>query len=117
MTEADKTVELFQELVKWTKVTSISQVRKLLLELLTTPEEKNAYQISDGEKTSREIAKLSNLGKTKVQTMWKAWINAGIADPISVKGGVRAKKNFSLDEFGIEIPAIKVKKSRDKIRR
>jgi len=100
----DKVEDLLKELVKWTKVTSIPHVRKLLLELLTTPKEKKAYQISDGEKTSREVARLSKLGKFKVQTMWKAWIISGIAEPVPVKGGGnRAKRNFSLDDFGIDI--------------
>lgn len=104
MSEENRVEYLLEELVKWTKVTSIPKVKQVLLELLPTPEEKKAYQLSDGERASREIAAATNFSKFKVQTLWKAWINAGIADPISVRGGgSRAKKNFSLDDFGIDI--------------
>jgi len=103
MSEENRVVDLLEELVKWTKVTSIPQVKKVLLELLTTPEEKKAYQLSDGERTIRKVAKKSNLSTFKVSKLWGSWINAGIAEPIPVKGGgSRAKKNFSLDDFGIE---------------
>ena len=48
ISKKDRTVELLEELVKWTKVTSIPQVKRLLTEKLVKPEEKIAYQISDG---------------------------------------------------------------------
>ena len=100
-------IELLEELVKWTRVTSIPNVKKLLLEILTSPEEKIAYQSSDG-RTSRQVAKQANVSQFTVAKWWKKWIKAGIAQPITVKGGGRrARRIFSLDDFGIEVPASK----------
>jgi DNA-binding PadR family transcriptional regulator len=99
-------IELLEELVRWTKVTSIPHVKKLLQEILQSPEEIIAYQISDGEKTSREVADVANVSQSSIAKWWKAWINAGIAESTSVQRGERARRIFSLDDFGIEVPKI-----------
>jgi len=105
MSKEDRMVELFEELVRWTRVTSIPQVKKLLEEILPSPEEKVAYESSDG-KSSQEVAKLANISYATVTVWWKKWIKAGIAEAISAKGGQRAKRIFSLTDFGIEIPEL-----------
>lgn len=105
MSKEDRLVELLEELVKWTKVTSIPQVKKLLEEILTTPEEKVAYESSDG-KSSPEIAKLANISQPTVTIWWKKWLKAGLAESIPARGGQRARRLFSLIDFGIEIPKL-----------
>lgn len=106
MSKEDRMIELLEELVKWTKVTSVPSVKKLLLEILPNPEDKIAYQLSDG-KTRREIANQANVSGRTISSWWKKWIRNGIAVPISVQRGKRAKRIFSLDDFGIEIPPLK----------
>jgi len=105
MSKEDRIIELLEELAKWTRVTSIPHVKKLLLEILASPKEKVAYQSSDG-RASRKVAKEADVGYATVTLWWKKWVKAGIAEPISVKGGQRAKRVFSLDDFGIEVPKI-----------
>lgn len=105
MSKEDRMIELLEELVKWTRVTSIPHVKKLLLEILTSPEERIAYQSSNGE-GSKEVAKLANMSHVTVTSWWKKWVKAGIAEPLSVKGGKRAKRVFSLEDFGIEVSII-----------
>lgn len=105
MSREDRIVELLEELVKWTRVTSIPQVKKLLLEILAKPEEKVAYQSSDG-RASKKIAKEADVNYATVTLWWKKWVKVGIAEPISARGGQRAKRVFSLDDFGIEVPKI-----------
>ena len=104
VSEKDRTIELLEELVKWTKVTSIPKVKKLLLEILSSPEEKIAYQLSEGKKTVKQAAKQVNAATGTISGWWKKWIKAGIAEPIPVSGGTRARRVFSLDDFGIEVP-------------
>jgi len=106
MNKEDKMIELLEELVKWTKVASIPKVKELLLSILKSPEEMIAYQISDGEKTSREVADVANVSQSSIAKWWKDWIRAGIAESASVQRGERAKRIFSLDDFGIEVPKI-----------
>lgn len=104
MSKEDSIIKLLEEMVKWTKVTSIPHVKKLLLEILSSPEEKVAYQSSDGERTSREVADMANVSQFRIAKWWKAWIKAGIAEAVSVQRGERAKRIFSLDDFGVEVP-------------
>lgn len=96
-------IELLEELVKWTKVTSIPKVKGLLLEILSKPEQKIAYQASDG-KTRKEVADQADVSGFTISKWWEKWTRAGIAKAVSVRGGNRAVRSFSLDDFGIEIP-------------
>jgi hypothetical protein len=103
----DKIIEILTEMLKWIKVTSIPHVKKLLMELLPTDQEKIAYHYSDG-RTSREVSQLAGVSHMTITRWWKNWIRAGIAEAINVKGsGERAKRIFSLEDFGIEVPQIK----------
>jgi len=105
MSKEDRVIELLEELVRWTKVTGIPSVKKLLLEILKNPEEKIAYQASDG-KSSKEVAKQTNVSYVTITLWWKKWIKVGIAESVRAPGGSRARRVFSLDDFGIEVPAI-----------
>jgi hypothetical protein len=99
-------IEILREILKWIKVTSIPHVKKLLLELLPSDEEKLAYQYSDG-RTSQEVSRLAGVSYITITRWWKTWIRAGITEAIGVKGGERARRVFSLEDFGIEVPSPK----------
>lgn len=105
----DRMIELLEELVNWTKVTNIPQVKKLLLDLLPSNEHKIAYHNSNGD-SSREVAEVAGASHTDVARWWKIWVRAGIAEPLSVQRGERAKRVFSLEDFGIEMPQPKENK-------
>lgn len=111
MSKDDETVNLLKELVKWTKVTNIPKVKKILLETLPSPEEKVAYELSDG-RSSDKIAKKVGVSSMTITRWWKKWINIGIAESISARGGQRAEKTFSLEDFDIEIPKVKIPTSK-----
>jgi hypothetical protein len=109
MNQDERIVQLLEELVNWTKIVSIPKVKELLLSILESPAEIVAYQLSDG-RASKKVAIESNVSYVTITKWWKKWIKAGIAESISVAGGKRAKRVFSLDDFGIEVP--KIMKSR-----
>jgi hypothetical protein len=104
MSKEDKMVELLEELVRWTKVTGIPKVKVLLEEILQSPEERIAYEASIESRTQGEIAKLANVSQVTISNYGKKWIKNGIAKSISARGGQRAIKLFSLEDFGIEVP-------------
>jgi hypothetical protein len=106
LSKEDQMIHLLEELVRWTKVTSIPQVKKLLEEMLQSPEEKTAFQASDGTKTQGEIAKIAGVSQMTVSNYGKKWVKNGIAKPVSAMGGQRAVRLFSLEDFGIEIPKV-----------
>lgn len=107
MSKEDRMIELLEELLKWTRVASFPKVKELLLSILESPEEKAAYQASDGETSGREVGNQANASQPTVSKWWKKWIIAGIAESVSVQRGERAKRLFSLDDFGIEVPVIR----------
>lgn len=102
----DRMIELLEEMLKWMKVTSIPEVKKLLLDILPSDKEKIAYHYSDG-RDSRAIAKLAGAHFATVATWWKRWTRAGIAESIGAKRGERARRVFALEDFGIDVPTPK----------
>ncbi len=102
----DRIVELLQELVMWTRATSIPKVQEALSILLQTDEQKRAYYYSDGQRNRNEVASLAGSRGPTVSRWWKTWIGAGIAEPMGVQRGDRAKSIFPLEEFGIKVPAL-----------
>ena len=102
---------MLKELVKWTKVTTIPKVKTLLLETLSSPEEKVAYECSDG-RAATKIAEGVGVARTTILNWWNKWVKLGIAESISARGGSRAKRVFSLEDFDINIPSIKVPTSK-----
>lgn len=101
----ERVIELLEELVKWTKVTSIPKVREILDELVKSPEEKIAYAFSDGKRTTREVAEIAKTNKNNISKLWRKWVKLGIAEPITASGGNRARSVFCLEDFGIEVPS------------
>jgi hypothetical protein len=55
MNREDEMIELLRELVRWTRVTSIPSVKKLLENTLHNPEERTAYQACDGRAITPKV--------------------------------------------------------------
>lgn len=100
--------EILEEMLRWIKVTSIPHVRQMLDSLPL--EEKIAYHNSDGERNSREIAKIVGVNQTTIVNWWKKWNTKGIVEPLHVKRGIRYCHAFSLSDFDIRVPSIPKKK-------
>ncbi len=100
----EKIETLLQELVKWVKVTSHSQVGKILSEQVQSQGQKITFKNSDGKKTTKELSELSGMDPADISRDWKKWTRAGIAEQISAQGGSRGKSLFSLEDFGIDVP-------------
>ncbi len=94
---------ILRELLKWTKVTSIPTVKGLLESTLTTSEQKKAYEASTGRNV-REVADIARTSKSSVAMWWDQWIKLGLAEVKPAKGGKRAVRSFSLEDFGIKVP-------------
>jgi hypothetical protein len=102
----DQMIEILEEMLKWIKVTSLPQVKKLLSDILPSDKEKIAYHCSDGH-DSKRVAEFAGVGHSTISRWWKIWIRAGIAEPVGARGGERARRVFSLEDFGIEVPGPK----------
>jgi len=97
----DEQTELLREILKWTRFTAMKEVKDTLSAALDTPQKKQIYQLSDGEKSGIEISKAVGTSHTTVHNYWKAWAKVGIVEPLRARGGDRYKRSFDLEDFGI----------------
>ena len=104
-------IEVNKEILKWVKFSILGKVKEDLESILDNDNKKIAYDMSDGEKSSRIIARTVSLTHGTISKWWQLWYKIGIAEPIAVQRGFRARKVFDLDEFGISVPEFKIPKN------
>jgi hypothetical protein len=94
------------QLLKWTRFAGLQQLRNVLTQHLGTDKELLIYELSDGERTTREIAQLVRVGSNAtVAGYWKKWSKLGIVEPSQKRQG-RFQRICSLEEVGLTIPPI-----------
>jgi hypothetical protein len=112
----DRMIEILEETLKWIRVTSIPNVKKLLLDILPNDKERMAYHFSDGKHNGQEVATFAGVATGTISNWWKLWVRSGIAESVSVKGGERARRLFSLEDFGIGVPpALETKQEKEQV--
>jgi len=97
------------ELIFWTKLSAMPSIRKTIVDNLRSDTDKLVYELSDGNRSTREIANIiSKRGKkisyVTIANMWKKWSILNIVMSAQRKG--RYKKIISLESLGIEVPKI-----------
>jgi len=105
--KTDEQTALLKEILKWIKFSGMKEVRSVLMGILDNEQKRMVYHLSDGNNGSVEIAKATNVGGTTVRRYWESWSRTGIVEPINVRGGLRYKKIFELEDFGFTIPQFK----------
>lgn len=92
------------QLLKWTRFAGMQQLRTILTQNLTTDTEMLIYELSDGERTTREIARLAGVGSNATITnYWRKWSKVGIVEPSEKRRG-RYQRICSLEEVGLTVP-------------
>ena len=99
----EKIAKIMEEQLKWTKLFGMSQLRTIFEQNLRTEQEKFVYELSDGERSTRDIEKIANVSRTKIAVLWKKWYKMGLMERSLKYEGRRMKKSFSLLDVGIEI--------------
>lgn len=95
------------KILKWTRLAGMQQLREVLTQNLMNDIEMLVFELSDGEKGTREIAKLAGVGSNAtIAAYWKKWNKVGIVEP-STKYRGRFQRICSLEEVGLLIPQIK----------
>lgn len=106
-----ETNEILKEILKWQKFQGREILKKKIREgnLFTDKKYILVYHYSDGDKSSRQISKITGIGYKKVQSLWKEWISLGLAEPSEKYGGGRCKRLFEVKDLGLELPKVKTK--------
>lgn len=76
--ENEKILEELRSQTIWLRVIALQALRPVLLEELKAEEDKKIYELSDGIRTTREIAKAARVSHTKVARNWKRWASLGM---------------------------------------
>jgi hypothetical protein len=97
-------IELLREILKWVKFSGIDEVRTILMRTLDTEQKRLIYHLSNGENGSIEIGQATQVSNRTVTRYWVSWARLGLMEPIRVRGGLRYKKSFELEDFGFTIP-------------
>jgi len=109
-----------REIKFWIKLSNIPFIRRAAREYLVDDESKVVYELSNGKRSTRDIAnKLEKIGikitHATVANMWKRWAMVGLVQP-SEKYQGRYRKTAPLKFLGVETPKIlkMVKKNDEK---
>ena len=110
MSERDL-LERLDELVFWTRLSAMPSIRKTVVDNLRTDIDKLVYQLSDGNRSTREIANTIKRGGRRithvtVANMWRKWAILDLVMPTQRRG--RYMRVVSLESLGIEIPQLEV---------
>ena len=98
----DKKIE---QLLKWARFAGMLQLRNILSQNLIDDKASLIYEFSNGERSTRDIAKLVNVSHGTISNYWKKWVKLGIVEP-SLKFQGRFQKICSLEEVGLTVPPI-----------
>lgn len=92
-----------EEQLKWTKLSGMNQLKSILEQNLRGDDEKRVYELSDGERSTRDIERITNVGRTKIAILWKKWYKIGLMERSQKYEGKRMKRSFSLADVGMEV--------------
>ncbi len=93
---------LLRELLRWTRIGAI-HLREVLAVELKTDEERLAYELSNGERSSRDIEQETGIDHSTISRLWKKWSEIGIVEPSERFQG-RMRRLCSLRELALRVP-------------
>lgn len=106
MTNDEENLALLSELVLWTRFLAREPLQSALRDTLQDRRHQWAYELTDGNRTQAEIAKVVGLDQTTVSDLWTKWRRLGLLDDRSR----RPRKLISLTDLGWDI-AVKTGRS------
>ena len=103
-------IEKLDELILWTKFSAMPTLRKTIVDYLRSDIDKLVYELSDGSRSTRDIAQMISSGgrdisHVTIANMWRKWSILNIVMPAQRKG--RYRRLVSLESIGIEVPQLR----------
>lgn len=75
----NRLVQIAEEQLRWQRAAVTPQVRKSIEQILTTVEQRKAYEMFDGSAASKDVAKAVGKSPQSVSNWTRNWRDAGIA--------------------------------------
>lgn len=104
MGDNNRLQEMFAEFLKIYKFINHPQIIASLNSELSDKTKKTVYELSNGENTTRDIAKVAGISISTITSYWKLWALKGIVVPAQRQG--RFKAAFDLAEYGLSVISI-----------
>jgi len=106
--------EKLEELIFWTRFSALPTFRALLMDTMREDVDKLVYELSDGERSTRDIAHMISEGGRRithatVANMWQRWSLLSLVMPAERRG--RYRRVVSLESLGIEVPPLQRRES------
>lgn len=99
--------DLLSEILRWTKIGALN-LREALAQELATDQQRLAYELTNGVRSSRDVASQSGVSFVTVTNWWRRWSDLGFVDP-SPKYPGRVQRLCSLRMLGIPVPEEKTR--------
>ncbi len=94
-------VRLLEDIAKYTRFLAVHQAQSIAATSLGTDKKRQVYNLTDGEKSVREIAELAKVNRTTISNWWREWHSVGLVDAMPGTHGTR-RATFSLEELGYQ---------------
>ncbi len=98
-----KLVSVQEEQLRWSRLTGLNHLKAIFGTEFKSNDEKLVYELSDGEKSIRDLEKYTGISRSKISLLWHKWYNMGIMEKSQKYEGKRMKKSFFLADVGIEV--------------
>ena len=92
-----------REQTKWLRLLGLQALRPLLEGSLRSEKHRLVYELTDGKRTTREVAKTAGVGLSTVNRLWQDWLASGVCTEVPGQSG-RAEHLSSLTRLGIDVP-------------
>ena len=93
-------VSKMDEILMWLRCGLQKNVSEALSSVFENAEQKVAFELSDGKRSSDEVAKIIGKSSRTVRYWWEDWERRGL-----MTGERKKEKRFSLIDLGIEVPS------------
>ena len=106
----EELIEKINELVFWVKFSALPTFISLIRNTLRDDVDRLVYELSDGQRSTRDIAQIVTANGTKIThatiaNMWEKWAMLNLVMTTEKKG--RFKRAVSLATIGIDVPKYK----------
>jgi hypothetical protein len=110
----NKLISIQEEALRWNRLSGLNNLKTIFDVEFKTNEEKLVYELSDGEKSIRDLEKDTGISRSKVALLWRKWYNIGIMEKSQKYEGKRMKKAFSIADVGMDVEFSSKHKNRQK---
>lgn len=109
MVENNKKDEILSEILSWQRLQGIRILRDIIPSILDDDKKRKAYEMTDGKKSTKEIAKPLGVSKDVIVGWWREWFSQGIVNRVPQKGGGHplCKKIISIKDIVMDMKGLR----------